>query len=54
LESLEHENEELKRQLKSGGRDRVVETYVADPNAVKRYEREIESLRNEIESLRQK
>jgi len=54
LETLEHENEDLKKQLRSGGRDRVVETFVDNPQSVKRYEQQIESLRNEIESLRQK
>lgn len=32
----------------------MVETYVSDPNVVRRYEQQIESLRNEVESLRQK
>ncbi len=41
LENLEHENQELKKQLRSGGRDRVVETFVENPNATKRYEQQI-------------
>lgn len=54
MESLEHENQELKKQLRSGGRDRVVETFVENPNVTKRYEQQIEALRNEIESIRQR
>lgn len=41
LESLEHENEELKKQLRTGGRDRVVETFVDNPQTAKRYEQQI-------------
>lgn len=54
LETLEHQNEDLRKQLKSGGRERMIETYADNPQTAKRYEQQIETLRNEIDSLRQK
>ena len=36
----------MKKQLRTGGRERVVETLVDNPNVVKRYEQQIDTLRN--------